>query len=374
VLFSDDFEGTLLGQWSGYTIVPSSGTLGVTSNGGSVALTTDEKYTGDQSLQCDWKNGDIALGLKVRTNVGKEIYVRSYIKWETGYEWPSSHKFYIFWGNNRAGGLRLGFYTMSGYGGKKYLSFYAEQPGGQNIQNVFVAYEEASAEHGTDWANMSAPSPYVVWQPETNRWYSIELYIKVHPTEGQLRIWIDGDEKELWSQMMLASWPVWQSSTPWQPINTFVGEHDIDDIDVSSLTNDRATTKKVWFDDFVISTQYIGSTGENVQAPTFSGISVSPSTISRVAGFNTATISFTASEPLAVNPTVAIGDTRQAMLQSQNGLGYVYTYTATGNEAEGAHIVGISGTDTDGNVGENSSGRVIFDFTPPSPPSGIIIP
>jgi hypothetical protein len=98
--------------------------------------------------------------------------------------------------------------------------------------------------------------------------------------------------------------------------------------------------------------------------PQFSSVNITPSTLGKNPGYNTATIKFTASETLQANPTVKVGP-YSAGFSNKSGNNYTYTYVATGNESPENTPIGvtISGTDLAGNVGQTTSGSVMFDFS-----------
>ena len=246
ILFQDDFEGSLLGDWTAYDIGPLGAESHLSANGGSVTLTTDEKHSGSKSLQCSWAAGDWSVGIDLHQNLGKEIYFRWYTKWETGWDWPSSHKYWLMYSADNA--QRMGFYTVN-----QTIWFWGE-PWPSNYQTYMAVYDEAYAEHGTDYGS------WTVWTPQTDTWYCIEVYLKVHPTEGTVRIWVDGVEKEIWS--VGVSWGAWwyndPANTPMQPINIDCGNADVTKLHMSTQNNDKVSTKDIWFDDIVISTEYVG--------------------------------------------------------------------------------------------------------------------
>ena len=371
VIFSSDSEGSLLSNWSSYNVGPYGAEPNLSANGGSVTLTTTQKNSGSQALQFSWQTGDYAVGL-IKNNIpgGREFYFRYYVKWEDGWDqnWPLSHKFVILYGDNRA--QRLGIYTMystaSQIGGP-YFSFFSstEYDFGGDMESIFIVMDEASAEHGTNY------SAWRAWNPSVNQWYCMEWYVKIHPTAGQVRVWIDGGEKEIWNKGSLFSWWV-DPVVPYRCENIPLGDNDFDELHLSTQNNQKASTKDIWFDDIVVSTSYIGPLDGGSQPPTFFNISVGPSRVSTNQGFNTSIISFTASESLVAPPTVVIGGSYEATLESQNGRDYSFSYVvADGTETEGIHSIAISGTDGDGNQGENTSAQLEFDFTRPNPPSGV---
>jgi len=88
---------------------------------------------------------------------------------------------------------------------------------------------------------------------------------------------------------------------------------------------------------------------------------------------DTLTITFTASKPLAANPTVTV-DGNTATFVSEAALSYTYSYVVAGTETEGAATIAVSGDGVsgggvfgDGLFGDSSSGSgsVVLDFTAP---------
>jgi len=77
-----------------------------------------------------------------------------------------------------------------------------------------------------------------------------------------------------------------------------------------------------------------------------------------------ATLSFTLSEEVPASPEVRVGDT-PAVLASEAGTAYAFTYAALGSEAEGPAPVSIRATDSAGNGGTTAAGQLWLDFTPP---------
>jgi hypothetical protein len=78
---------------------------------------------------------------------------------------------------------------------------------------------------------------------------------------------------------------------------------------------------------------------------------------------DTLTITFTASETLAADPTVTV-DGNAASFVSEAALLYTYSYTVLGTEGEGAAAIAVSADDPAGNSGADS-GNVTLDFTAP---------
>ena len=353
VFFSDDFEGSSpLDTWTAYNCGPAGAEPWQTANGGTVTLSGGEKYSGSKSLQCDWNSGDYAVGVRKNVDLDRNVYVRWYAKYEEGWDFGAhgEQKYMILYGtrNGVARDLRIGFYNQYTLG-RPFLSFYTSETGAASGDTVFGAED---------------------FIPETGQWYCIEIYVKVHPTEGAFRLWVDGVEYELWNKGTFYDW--WDGIII-QPVNIDTGDVDIDEIHLSTQLNNQNATRKIWVDDMVISDSYIGPIDGGSQSPTFTNISVSPSRVSTNQDYNTSIISFTASESLVAPPTVVIGGSYEATLESQDGLDYSFSYVADGTETEGVHSIAISGTDGDGNQGEDTSAQLEFDFTQPNPPSGISI-
>lgn len=378
VLFSDDFENAASfthsssGTWSSYNTGPNGPENYMTGNGGTVTITSNQHVSGSHALQCSWQAGDYAVGL-IKNNIPgvREVYFRYYVKYEPGFDsnWPTEEKFAILYGDNRA--QRLGIYQSYSSGpqiGGPYFSFASstEYDLGGDMENVFIVMDEASGEHGTNY------SAWRAWNPTVGQWYCMEWYVKIHPTGGQVRVWIDGVEKEIWNKGALFSWWI-NPGVPYRCENIPLGDNDFDELHISTQNNQQASTKDIWFDDVVVSTTYVGPIDGGPQPLTFNNISVSPSTVSANEGYNTSVISFTASKSLATPPTVVIDNSYQATLESQDGLNYSFSYVADGTEVEGSHVITISGTDADGNQGEDTSAQLEFDFTEPSPPSGLSV-
>jgi len=83
---------------------------------------------------------------------------------------------------------------------------------------------------------------------------------------------------------------------------------------------------------------------------------------------DTLMITFTASKPLAADPTVTV-DGNAATFVSEAALSYTYSYIVAGTETEGAATIAVSGDAVFGGglLGESisGSGSVVLDFTAP---------
>ncbi len=88
-------------------------------------------------------------------------------------------------------------------------------------------------------------------------------------------------------------------------------------------------------------------------------------TRSRVAGFQTLTMTFTASEVLTVANVTARVDTLDAACVTSTGLSFTCTYTVGAGDTEGRKTISITGMDAAGNAG-SATETVDFDFTAPS--------
>jgi len=101
-------------------------------------------------------------------------------------------------------------------------------------------------------------------------------------------------------------------------------------------------------------------------APSFSGITViNPSDPNAAKVGMLITVSFTASETLTGDPSVAIGGKPAVKNESSSGLNYVYTRILDGTEGEPSAAISISGTDEASNTGIGSA-SVATDFTAPT--------
>ena len=100
----------------------------------------------------------------------------------------------------------------------------------------------------------------------------------------------------------------------------------------------------------------------NFTPPTF--LNITPSPDPARAGV-TVTITFTATEALWENPVVTVNG-NPATFVSRTGLDYTYSYLVQGTEPEGENTIVIRGMDLAGNVHEDDSARVTFDFTLPT--------
>jgi len=226
-----------------------------TDNGGSVTLTYDQCNSGLKCLQCSWATGDYSVGLTKNFSGGREVYVRWYGRWESGWDFPSSHKYWILW-DAAATNLRMGFYTFNAGGTVgPYLGFYSSQYG----DVTFCVYDHASEEYPLAVGGPPHPNcaNWENWHPVVDTWYCFEAYVKVHATEGQVRFWINDVEKEIWQvDPLWGSW--WYNNyTPVQLIGN-TGDADIGKLDISTQNNDQVSTKKIWFDDLIIADSYIG--------------------------------------------------------------------------------------------------------------------
>jgi M6 family metalloprotease-like protein len=85
----------------------------------------------------------------------------------------------------------------------------------------------------------------------------------------------------------------------------------------------------------------------SVGPPTFASIAASPSLAKQETAVS---ITFTASETLASNPTVTV-NTHAASYVSNAGTNYTYIYTVQASDADGHATIAISGTDPAGNAG-----------------------
>ncbi len=99
--------------------------------------------------------------------------------------------------------------------------------------------------------------------------------------------------------------------------------------------------------------------------PTFAAISATPDPANAA---DTLTITFTASETLAVSPDVMV-DGNAASFVLLLGLDYTYDYIVSGSETEGPVTISVSGSDPVGHAGADN-GTVTLDFTSPGAPSG----
>ncbi len=98
-------------------------------------------------------------------------------------------------------------------------------------------------------------------------------------------------------------------------------------------------------------------------APTFGSVAVSPTPAKQGAAVS---ITFTASETLAANPTVTV-NSHAASYSSKSGNNYTYSYTVLSSDSDGAAAIAISGADRAGNAGSGSSTSALtVDKTPPT--------
>ena len=97
-------------------------------------------------------------------------------------------------------------------------------------------------------------------------------------------------------------------------------------------------------------------------APTFSSIAASPSLAKQGTA---ATITFTASETLAANPTVTV-NSHAASYSSKSGNSYTYSYAVLPSDSDGDATISISGGDLAGNAGSAISAAALdIDKTAP---------
>ncbi|MEW6100680.1 MAG: putative Ig domain-containing protein [Candidatus Omnitrophota bacterium] len=341
-IFFDDFEGlSPLDKWSGYSIGPSGAAPHLSANGGSVTLTSALKSSGNQSLECKWASGDYALGLTKRLNMGREIYFRWYGRWEGGWDWPSSHKYWIFWGNP----LRIEMCTYDAGAKGHYLTFYSTEYGDKS----FAIWEKANNEYPLNPSGPPHPNCayWQIWQPQEDTWYCFEAYLKIHPTEGRLRFWIDGVEKQVWEDSPL--WGSWwyNNYTPVTPVNVNTGNADIETLDISTQNNDQISTRNIYFDDIAISTQYIGPLQIT---PDYTAPSVPANLTATAASTTQINLSWSAS-------TDNIGVTGYRIYRdgSQVGISTTTSYQDTGLTASTTYNYRVAAYDAAGNLSAQST-------------------
>ena len=100
---------------------------------------------------------------------------------------------------------------------------------------------------GKYWGNSFMPEPPVV--PERGRWYAMEMMIQANTpgkADGRQAFWVDGKKVGDFGGIEWRATADLQANAFW--LMSYVTEH-------SAKTN---KVNRVWFDDVVVATEYIG--------------------------------------------------------------------------------------------------------------------
>ena len=141
-------------------------------------------------------------------------------------------------------------------------------------------------------------------------------------------------------------------------------------VDVTGLTGDGSftlsvdTASGVQDSDGYLLASSVASTAVMIDntGPQFTAITGAPS-LARLG--QAVSITFTATEPLAMDPDVTING-NAAMFANLSGLDYTYMYTVLGTDPDGPAAVSVSGADPVGNTGSGANNAAfVIDNTPP---------
>jgi len=149
--------------------------------GGRTTFSNQQKHSGSQSARMDWQQGDFGFSndrgdfnFPVPVDVGQEIWGRMYVYFKSPWSWNAA--------TNANCGCRL-----------KTLRFHKKQPDGSNggYADILMNLPSGTVLGGVEFSSAGNLFTKVKLLPDT--WYALELYTKLHPTNGIIRIWVDGN-------------------------------------------------------------------------------------------------------------------------------------------------------------------------------------
>ncbi len=166
-----------------------SGTVGKKAVGqnafhGAGSLTTfsnQQRHSGSQSARMDWQQGDDGFSnargdfnFPVPVGIGQEIWGRMYVYFKSPWSWKAA--------TTANCGCRL-----------KTLRFHKKQPDGSNggYADILMNLPSGTVMGGVEFS--SAGNLFTNLNLVPDRWYALELYTKLHPTNGIIRIWVDAN-------------------------------------------------------------------------------------------------------------------------------------------------------------------------------------
>jgi hypothetical protein len=241
IIFSDDFEAGNFDRWDRDGAIPSS-----------IRITTDPQnvFRGQRAVEFALPPGT-QTGIKLVKWFMPgydQVYARWYMKFDKGFDQGN-----LMHMNKLLGNRTDDKWSAFGEGGRNPTSgtdFFTTAlepwrdwgrypaPGEMFLYTYFP-----DATEGLPWGQMFFTNPPFV--PERGRWYAMEMMLKANTPgkkDGEQAFWIDGQKIGHWTGMRFRNSEILK-------VNAFF---------LLLFIHENTKINKVWFDEVVISTEYIG--------------------------------------------------------------------------------------------------------------------